>query len=617
MTPCTYCWSYLLATVAPTVAPAATPCAEPPQDMVCVPAGPAIVGNDAGTPMERPRRRVFISTFYIDKHELTVQAYDECVAAGACEPPPYADNPMSQPFRDPAQPAVPLDWFRARAACAFFGKRLPTEWEWEKAARGSDGELYPWGNDPPTCARAWTRECAPQTGEPCTLWPEGKRNRWDCREHATLKVGSRPSGHHGIFDMAGNGYEWTASWAGPVCKVSCEELAVDPQGPCDGAFPCAGRRDKILRGGSWYWPADETLSSFRRAQDPHSGSHRLSVRCASTDPLLTRFPPRQISHPLPQPEDPTPPSSGEVESARGVRQDDLLAKQVCEEGGKQQTDCRDPRHYVMSNEAREHLFAPFVRNLGGGYTGVGFDQNYSLLAQARSSWVWLFDYDPVIVRMHRVLRVIILHAETPGELVEALAPAAEEQSLAWIAAEYGDDNAAGVYAKDFHLFRSVLWASLAAQTKPRAGAAGEMGWLRRPGDYAYVRRLYQQGRIVLLNGDLMGTHTLTGIGEAARHLGVPIRVFYVSNATETWTYGAGYRNSVRNLPFDEWSVVLQTLAGTKASDDQKGYWHYNVEGGLHAQRLLGLPGFDRLFKLIYERVGAGDPDLTTIGVFSS
>jgi len=98
---------------------------------------------------------------------------------------------------------------------------------------------------------------------------------------------------------------------------------------------------------------------------------------------------------------------------------------------------------------------------------------------------------------------------------------------------------------------------------------------------------------------------------------VPIRVFYVSNATETWTYGAGYRNSVRNLPFDEWSVVLQTLAGTKASDDQKGYWHYNVEGGLHAQRLLGLPGFDRLFKLIYERVGAGDPDLTTIGVFSS
>jgi formylglycine-generating enzyme required for sulfatase activity len=143
--------------------------------------------------------------------------------------------------------------------CAWRGKRLPDEWEWEKAARGPNGDAYPWGNDPPTCDKAQYRECAPKG---CTPY-RGKKHAWDCVEHATKPVGSYPAGHYGLFDMAGNGYEWTSS------------------------VPSAAESNKrVLRGGSWYWPAAQIKASHRRVDRPNTGHHRLSARCASSNAMV-------------------------------------------------------------------------------------------------------------------------------------------------------------------------------------------------------------------------------------------------------------------------------------------------------------------------------------------
>lgn len=597
-------------------APAPAPCQEAPPGMVCVPGGPAVVGRDDGPASEQPPRTVFVDTFYVDVHEVTVERYDACVARGACPPRKHRRHPMAKPFSDPEQPAVPVDWKGARAYCAFAGKRLLTEWEWEKAARGPEGSLYPWGDEAPTCERAWSRECAPPKGAPCTRWPGGKKARWDCKEHATKKVGSFPAGHYGVFDLAGNGYEWTQTAWRERCAGACLEDDRDPDGPCDGAYPCFSNPKRVLKGGSWYWPNDRLLGSHRRGELPSSGGHRLSARCGSSSPQLYAWPPVHLTEPPPDPGPLVAPTDEQRAAFAVVEQDDLTEKPDCEDGGRQREECRDPNHYIHTNEPRQEVWAPYLKNLGGGYAGVGIDQNYSLVAAAKSEWVWLFDYDPTIVRLHMVLRALILASPTPEDLVDRFAAKREQESEQIVEDAWAEHPEQKRVVRAFRWYRKALGPYLARQLKP-SKKKGDFGWLRNPEHYAHVRTLYQQGRIALLKGDLLGSKTVRGIGEAARRLSVPVRVFYPSNAPENWDLPQAYRDNVRSLPFDERSVILQTMAGTKTGFGQKGYWHYNIEGGRHAQELLAKPGYDRMAKMLGTRIPTDEKDLTVVGLPSA
>jgi formylglycine-generating enzyme required for sulfatase activity len=241
----------------------ASDCGAVPEDMVCVPEGTFIRGADDSDEDRTPASKVWLSTFWIERFEVTNDKFNACIKAGGCK-----KHESYKGFMGPRQPAVGITWFNAQNYCAWAGRRLPTEAEWEKAARGTDGDLYPWGNEPPTCERAHTRGCTPEV---------------------TLEVGSLPAGHYGIFDMAGNGYEWVQDWWSPCydgCEKACGDSCTqkDPKGPCDGlGDKCPGFRPlKVLRGGSWFWPAAQTMASWRRHTKPESGEHRLSVRCVMT-----------------------------------------------------------------------------------------------------------------------------------------------------------------------------------------------------------------------------------------------------------------------------------------------------------------------------------------------
>lgn len=590
-------------------APAHAPCEAAPEGMVCIPGGPAVVGSDDGPRFERPRRTVEISTFYLDAHEVTIEDYNACVAARACKPLKNQQQRIMRPFVEAKRPAVPVDWFRAHAYCAWAGKRLPTEWEWEKAARGEAGELYPWGNDAPTCDKAIFRECAPKGCEP---YP-GKRNAWDCVEHATKDVGSFPAGRYGVFDLAGNGYEWTSTWASPVKACGARCRGRDPLGPCDGAYPCPKHKQKILKGGSWYWPKSHLKGSWRRPEKLATGGHRLSFRCASSTPELTRFPPRLLEEERPAPPPPAPPTEEQLAAFTKVREDPVEKKVPCAESGRAFTDCRDPTSYVRSNEPRQHLFAPYVKNLGGGYVGVGIDQNYSLVALARSEWVWLFDYDPTITRLHYVLRAMILRSESVDAFLARFAPENKKASLALLEEEYRGHKERRAFKEVFRVYRGALYKHYQKERLPD-DEEGEYGWLRHEEQYRYIRTLYQQGRIALRKGDMLARRCLHDIGDAAKALGVTVRVYYPSNAPELWPWSRQYKRNVLNLPFDEKSVVVQTTSGLDRRMGQKGYWHYNVEGGLHQQALLRRKGYTSLRQVLFDHVPADDPDLSVLGL---
>ncbi len=220
----------------------------PQPGMVRVPAGRFVMGCAVSDPEcgpdEEPRHEVYLDTFDIDVTEVTAGAYRACVAAGVC-PEPDTRGGDSCNWGRPGidrHPANCIDWSDAVAYCAWAGKRLPTEAEWEKAARGTDGRIYPWGDAPPDCTRAHMHGCA---------------ERWQ-----TLEVGSLPAGAspYGALDMSGNVWEWVSDWYSPDFYSGSPPVA--PRGPIAGSH-------RVRRGGGSDFPAPCQRSSFRRS-DSHS-----------------------------------------------------------------------------------------------------------------------------------------------------------------------------------------------------------------------------------------------------------------------------------------------------------------------------------------------------------
>jgi len=165
-------------------------------DRILVPAGPSKQGSTKGEEDERPERTVVVKAFAIDRTEVTRARYAACVAAHRCKAVPA---PAADADADPALPITGVSWADAQAYCKFAGGRLPTEIEWEKAARGADGREYPWG-DELDCAHAnWGNF----DGEgPCAGKNPGRPAR----------VGSYPTGAsvYGVLDLGGNVWEWVA-----------------------------------------------------------------------------------------------------------------------------------------------------------------------------------------------------------------------------------------------------------------------------------------------------------------------------------------------------------------------------------------------------------------------
>ncbi|MBP7382323.1 SUMF1/EgtB/PvdO family nonheme iron enzyme [Myxococcota bacterium] len=253
--------------------PEPLPCGTVPAGMACVPGGSFIRGSDDGPADSRPASTVWVQTFVIDVNEVTVRDFFACVKEKKC---PKA-GPLYTGFSEPDMPINGISWFDADNYCRVHGKRLPTEAEWEKAARGTDGRIFPWGNEPATCERAIIED---KSGKGCGRKKPGSHPE----KGRPWAIGSRPANPYGIFDMAGNSYEWvndwyTKSWA--ACGEAC--AGVDPRGPCDGAAKCPGYRQRSVRGGSWYWPADNARTFHRRAYIPlNKPAHHFGFRCAAS-----------------------------------------------------------------------------------------------------------------------------------------------------------------------------------------------------------------------------------------------------------------------------------------------------------------------------------------------
>ncbi len=254
--------------------PQALPCGDAPKGMACIPGGPFLRGADDGPPHARPQSTVWVQTFYMDINEVTYKEYRDCVAAGKCR----RAGPNYNDFDNPKQPITGINWYDAVNYCEVKGKHLPTEAEWEKAARGTDGRPYSWGFEPPSCSRMVYKN---EKGRSCGVPKAGKHGEKGRPE----PIGSKPPGVYGLYDMAGNSWEWVYDWYSKSWAICGEECAgIDPKGPCGGKEKCNSTvRRRVVRGGSWYWEAEYATAYYRRSHTPENNPfHHFGFRCAAS-----------------------------------------------------------------------------------------------------------------------------------------------------------------------------------------------------------------------------------------------------------------------------------------------------------------------------------------------
>jgi formylglycine-generating enzyme required for sulfatase activity len=224
--------------------------------MVLVPAGEFTMGSDEGDDDEQPVHRVVLDSFYLDTFEVTNGRFAKFVAAIQSEPPwGFADQ--ETPVVDAERPVRWVNWLEATGYCLWAGKRLPTEAEWEKAARGPEGRVYPWGNDPPTTAHA---VFGLKEGDE-TVAPIGDHH-----------LGRSP---YGVQDLAGNLYEWVTDWYDDAFYASPPTR--NPRGPVAGTT-------KVQRGGSYINSPYRLRSAFRTKSDPTEHDPHVGFRCAQDAP---------------------------------------------------------------------------------------------------------------------------------------------------------------------------------------------------------------------------------------------------------------------------------------------------------------------------------------------
>lgn len=216
--------------------------------MIAIPAGDFTMGSDVED--ERPPHAVFVDGFEIDKLEVTNQEFERFVwetgyvtsaeKAGETSWRYYAKD-------KPSHPVVKVSWNDAGAYCAWAGKRLPSEAEWEKAARGTDARAYPWGNQ----------------------WDAARANAKEAGYRRTTAVGSFPAGAspYGVMDMAGNVAEWTTDWFKAYAGS-------------DFASPYFGEKYRVIRGGGWFSDKQLVRTTERSCSGVELANDDVGFRCA-------------------------------------------------------------------------------------------------------------------------------------------------------------------------------------------------------------------------------------------------------------------------------------------------------------------------------------------------
>lgn len=266
-------------------------------------------------------------------------------------------------------------------------------------------------------------------------------------------------------------------------------------------------------------------------------------------------------------------------------------------------------HYPSSNERRIDLFAPHIQNLGGGYIGVGTDQNFTFIAWAKSEYAWLMDFDYVSVDVNRIHMFFIRQAPGYAEYRELWDRKNRTSSFKLLEDRFGAEP-------DFYRIRNAWkvahrnWNDVPERLRELDMMSKRFGlstFSNNPADYTYIRTMILENRIQAVPGDLKGGVTMQNIAVSARRMEMPIRLVYTSNAEEYMRFPDGMKANMLALPSDAKSLIIRTTTtgtrsvlgypeGEKFPDDFP--FHYNMQPLLVYQAWMRKDGEFRVLDMI-------------------
>lgn len=267
-------------------------------------------------------------------------------------------------------------------------------------------------------------------------------------------------------------------------------------------------------------------------------------------------------------------------------QQKLFQSEVPEESGVKAKLTAD--HYLISNERRIDLYKPYIQNLGGGYIGVGTDQNLTLAAWTRSEFIWLMDFDPFVVKINKMHIAIIRNCADYECFKNSWLPSNQIKTWELFERDFKKEKDLPEYKKAFQLAMNKNYgvSSRLNELDFMTKKFGFQSFHTDINDYNHLRQLVLNNRIRALKGDLKRNGTMRLISKIAKEMDIPIRLVYTSNAEEYFRFPEDYRQNILALPIDEKSYHVRTFSiGAKSAlgfPDGEKYpdqypFHYNLQ----------------------------------------
>ena len=241
----------------------------------------------------------------------------------------------------------------------------------------------------------------------------------------------------------------------------------------------------------------------------------------------------------------------------------------------------EDRHYLTGDELHLDLFYPKLKDLGGGYAGVGSDQAYLFIGWQKPDFAWVTDYDPWISDLHESYRAFFDKAENIDEFLALWSPKNIKTTRELLETFHADHPRK---ANILHVFNKASYGIYSRLRKlGRAMKSRDVpSFVTDEAMYQDVRARVRAGRVKAMQCNLLADKCMVGLGEASRKLGVPLRALYVSNAEQYWRYKDQFRANIAAQNFDEKSLFVRTIAIKPANGD----YHYNLQAGHNFQRWL-------------------------------
>jgi len=245
---------------------------------------------------------------------------------------------------------------------------------------------------------------------------------------------------------------------------------------------------------------------------------------------------------------------------------------------------RDPKpdslirnsHYWISNEVNQQLWHEYIADQGGGYLGVGTDQNYMLAGWAKSDLIVVVDFDIYIVDLHRVYALFFEEAETFEDFLLRWSPEREEEGLALIDEHYAERDDYERVRKSYKIARQLVWARL-RRVRKTYDALGIATFVSDKDQYDHIRTLARNGRIFAVRGDFTANETMVAVGKAMKDSGFSFNVIYLSNVEQYVDYTPEFRRNFAGLPVGDDGVVIRTLGWSAFGFAEGEEYHYNVQ----------------------------------------